>query len=134
MYAIQLSILWRTVSAGYLADLVHLIDQAPELLRHLIRFHLVWQFNRGFSKPFAKGLAKKVRQKQFVMEFFNLSINKITCDFYQIFLLDNRYSVQFCMFYQIKSNVHLLYSFYHKVFLVNVLPNLWQKRLEKHLV
>ena len=42
---------------------------------------------------------------------FNLSINKSTCAFCQIFLLDKRCSMQFCMVCQIKCNVHLLYSF-----------------------
>ena len=61
---------------------------------------------------------------------FNLSINKSTYDFCQISLLDKRCSMQFCMVYQIKSNVHLLYSFIH-VFIYNSITKcFWQKRCQ----
>ena len=48
---------------------------------------------------------------------FNLSINKSTCDFCQIFLLDKRCSTQFCVIYQIKSNVYLMYIYYILLFM-----------------
>ena len=65
---------------------------------------------------------------------FNLSINKSTCDFCQMFLLDKRCSMQFYMVYQIKSNVYLLYSFIH-VFIYNSITKcFWQRRLEKPLI
>ena len=53
--------------------------------------------------------------------------------------LIKRCSMQFCMVYQTKSNVHLLCPFIH-VFIYNSitkcfwqLPNLWQRHLEKPL-
>ena len=61
-----------------------------------------------------------------LLELFHLWINKNTCDFCKIFLLDKRCSMQFCMVYQIKSNVHLVYSFI-RVFIYNsITKNNWQ--------
>ena len=58
---------------------------------------------------------------------FNLLIIKGTSDFCQIILHDKRCSMQFCMVYQIKLNVHLLYSFIH-VFIYNSITKcFWQQ-------
>ena len=75
--------------------------------------------NYGTIEVFLNPLSK-VWQRNFPITVcdgnFNLSINKSTCDLCQIFLLDKRCSMQFCKVYQIKSNVHLLYSFIHVFF------------------
>ena len=59
---------------------------------------------------------------------FNFSIKRSTFDFFQIFLIDKRCFVQFCMVYQIKSKVHLLYSFIPVFSIHNSITKcFWQK-------
>ena len=70
-----------------------------------------------FLNPFGKGLAKLLPLK-FAMELLIYRLIKSTCDFCQVFLLDKRCSMQFCIVYQKISYVHFLYSFIH-VFIHN---------------
>ena len=102
------------------------------LLHHVVSAKLVQtKTNRGFSKPFAK---------QMVMEFLIYLLIRVLVISVRYLCLMKNVLCNFVWFTKIKSNVHLLYSFIHvfihnhKVFLVKVLPNLCQRRLEKPLM
>ena len=78
-----------------------------------------------FLNPFAKGLAKFL-SITVCGGIINLQIHQSTCDFCPIFLLDKRCSMLFCMVNQIKSNVHLLYSFIHIFIHNSITKYYWQ--------
>ena len=80
--------------------------------------------NRGFSKPLC--------QITVCGGIINLQINKSTCHFCQIFLLDKRCPVQFLYGLPKVSNVHLLYSFIH-VFIYNSITNYYWQNFAKPL-
>ena len=78
-----------------------------------------------FLNPFAKGLAKLL-PITVCDEIFNLQIHKSTCDFCQIFLLDKRSFMRFCIVYPKKPNEHLLYSFIHVFIHNSITKYCWQ--------
>ena len=63
---------------------------------------------RGFSKPFAKGLANKVCQQQFGMDFLIYQLIRVPVISVRYFCLIKDVLCNFCMVSQIKSNVYLL--------------------------
>ena len=80
----------------------------------------------AFLNPLPKVWQRKFCQQRFVMEFLIYQLIRLPEISARYFLFGNRCSMQFCTVFQIKSNVHLLYSFIH-VFIHNSIKCFWQR-------
>ena len=92
-----------------------------------------------FLNPFAKGLAILL-QNTVCDGIINLQINKITCDFCQIFCLINVLILYGLPKIQIQMYIYCIHWFM-SLFIIelqsiigNFFPNLWQRCLEKPLI